>query len=168
MPQQLPLPRDWGLTSPSHHEQPSPGTQPLPVLPMLDIPLIGTPPIWCSPVRFIINPHHRKQDHCPSGTPDNQPGKRAYAETSEANVSNGHKTPQVNAELPITILETPNDAMVAFGSTGEHGSEDNTDHCGDNSNQDESRKKVANSNLESASGVCLTCLDTEEVAIRTI
>ena len=61
----------------------------------------------------------------------------------------------------------PTMAWLPLGSTGEHDSEDNTDHCGDESNQDESRENAANSDLESASGDCLTCLDTEEVAIRT-
>ena len=34
------------------------GTPPLPVLPMSDIPLISTPPVGCSFIRFIINPQH--------------------------------------------------------------------------------------------------------------
>ena len=44
---------------------------------------------------------------------------------------------------------------------------ENTNHCGVESTQDEMRKNVANSDLESASGDCLTCSDTEKVAIRT-
>ena len=57
--------------------------------------------------------------------------------------------------------------MVALGSTEEHEREDKTDYCGDESNQDESRENTADSSLESASRDCLTCLDTEEVTIRT-
>ena len=57
--------------------------------------------------------------------------------------------------------------MIASGNSEEHDSENNTDHCGDESTQDESRENVADSDLESASGGCLTCSDTEEVAIRT-
>ena len=60
-----------------------------------------------------------------------------------------------------------NNGVGASGSTEEHNSEDNTDHCGDESTQDESRENTADSDLESASGDCLTCLDMEEVAIRT-
>ena len=44
-----------------------------------------------------------------------------------ANVSSGHNTPQCNGELPETTQETPNDGVVALGSTGECDSEDNTD-----------------------------------------
>ena len=47
--------------------------------------------------------------------------------------------------------------MVASGSMGEHDSEDNTNYCSDKSNQDEVRENAANSDLESASGDCLTC-----------
>ena len=80
-----------------------------------------------------------------------------------ANVSSGHSTPQGDGELPKTTPETPNNGVVALGSTGEHDSEDNTNHCGDKSNQDESRENAANSNLESAHGDCFTCLQTEQV-----
>ena len=69
---------------------------------------------------------------------------------------------------PKTTPEAPNNDMVALGSTGEHDIEDNTNHCGDKSNQDESRENTANSNLELASVNCLTFSDTEEVAVRTV
>ena len=57
--------------------------------------------------------------------------------------------------------------MSASRSNEEHKSKDNTNDSGDNSTQDEFRENAANSDLESALGDCLTCLDTEEVAIRT-
>ena len=93
--------------------------------------------------------------------------QEAHAKITEADMNSGYSTPQGNGELPEITPEAPNSAMVALGSTGEHDSEDNTGHCGDESDQDKSREKTANSNLESASGNCLTCLDTEEVAVRT-
>ena len=68
---------------------------------------------------------------------------------------------------PKSPPEAHNNGMGASGSTEEHKSEDHTDHCGDVSTQDELRQNAADSDLESASGDCLTCSDTEEVAIRT-
>ena len=56
---------------------------------------------------------------------------------AETDVSSGDNTPQGNRELPKITPETLQDGMVASGSTGEHDSEDNTNYCGDKSNQDE-------------------------------
>ena len=109
-----------------------------------------------------------KLDCSPSGEPNDWPHKRVHAKIAEANVSSGHSTPQGDGVPPKSTLETPNKGMVASGSTGEHDSEDNTDHYGDESNQHESRENASNSNFKSASGNCLTCLDTEEVAVRTV
>ena len=92
--------------------------------------------------------------------------QEVHANAIEANVS-GHSTPQGDGELPETTPETPNDSVVASGTTEEHDGEDITDYCGNKSNQDELRENAANFDLESASGDCLTCSDTEEVAIRT-
>ena len=56
--------------------------------------------------------------------------------------------------------------MCTSRSAEEHNSKGNTDHCGDKSTKDELRENAANSDLELASGNCLTCSDMEEVAIR--
>ena len=56
--------------------------------------------------------------------------------------------------------------VCASRSAEEHNSEENTDHSGDESTQDELRENAANSDLKLASGDCLTCSDTEELAIR--
>ena len=90
-------------------------------------------PVRCSLIRFLIGCQHTKWDHSPIGAPNDWPGKRACAKTAEANVSSGHSIPQGNRELPETPMETPNNGMGASGSTEEHSSEDNTDHCGDKS-----------------------------------
>ena len=63
--------------------------------------------------------------------------------------------------------ESLGNGIGASGSNEEHDIEDITNHCGDESTQDELRENAADSYLESASGDWLTCLDTEEVAIRT-
>ena len=62
-------------------------------------------------------------------------------------------------------LEVSNRSLATSGSIEGYDSEDITDHCHDESTQDESRDNTADSDLESSSGDCLTCLDTEEVAI---
>ena len=128
--------------------------------PLLALP-VGSPLIWVH-----CQSQHKKWDCSPKGAPDDQPVKRAYTETAEANVSSGHSTQQGDWKPCETPLEVLNNDMVALGGTGEHVSEDDMD-CGDQSAQDESRENVANSDLKSTSGDCLTSLDTEEVAIRT-
>ena len=85
-----------GSTSSPAHQT---GTPPLPVLPMSDIPPIGTPPIWHSLIRLIIDPQCKQWDPFPNNATDNWPGKRVHAKTAEANVSIGHSTPQGDREL---------------------------------------------------------------------
>ena len=148
------------MSSPAHHTE----IPPLPILPMSDIPVIGTPPVGYSLVGFIVNPLHKKWDHSSNGAPSEWLDKRTHAETAEANVSSGHSTPQGEGEPPPNV---PNNDTVASGSTDEHDSGDKTNHCSDKSTQNELSENVVNSDLESASGNCLTCLDTEEVAVRT-
>ena len=97
---------------------------------------------------------------------NNCPGKSACAKTTEAKVSSRHNTPQGDGELPETPW-VPDNGVSASWSIEEHNSEDNTDHSGNESTQEESRKNAADSDLESASGGCLTYSDMEEVAIRT-
>ena len=72
-----------------------------------------------------------------------------------------------NRELPRTPPEAPNNGVGTSGSTEEHNSKDNTDQGGNESTQDKLRENAANSDLESASGHCLNCSDTDEVAVRT-
>ena len=52
--------------------------------------------------------------------------------------------------------------MVASGSTEEHDSEDNTNHCGDESTQDEPRENAANSDLEVSLWVLSQLIRLEE------
>ena len=92
---------------------------------------------------------------------------RAHVEITEADVSSGCSAPQGNGKAHETPPDVPNNDMVASGSTEEHNHEDNADHCGEESTQDQSRENAVNSDLESASGDCLTCLDTDDVAVRT-
>ena len=55
------------ISSPAHQT----GTPPLPILPMSDIPLIGTSQLGrCSLVRSIVNPQHKKQDFSLNGMPN--------------------------------------------------------------------------------------------------
>ena len=70
------------MSSPAHQAS----TPPPPVLPMSDIPAAGTP------IRFpffnlTISPKHKKHDHSPNSTLNDQGGKRASTETMEADTS---------------------------------------------------------------------------------
>ena len=108
-----------------------------------------------------------KQDCSPSGASNDQPGKRTHAGTTKAEVSSGNSMSQGDREPPGTPPEAHNNGLGTSRTTEEHNSEDNTDHSGKKSTKDELREKTADSDLELASGDCLTCSDTEEVAIRT-
>ena len=98
------------------------------------------PKVGHSLIRFLINPQHTKQDCSPNGPPNDWPGKRAHGKTIEAKVSTGHSTPQGDWEPPETPLEAHDNGMGASRSTEEHNSEDNTNHSGDESTKDESRR----------------------------
>ena len=52
-------------------------------------------------------------------------------------------------------------------STGNLDTDSSANHSGTSSNSDVSRVNVANSDIESASGDWFTCLDTDEVTVRT-
>ena len=55
----------------------------------------------------------------------------------------------------------------ASRSTKDQDSESSANHSGTSSNSDMSRENVANSDMESASGDCVTCSDKDNVTIRT-
>ena len=106
----------WALASTSSlvHQT---GTPALPLLPVFDLPLFCTPPVEHSLIRLLTNPLHKRLDCSPNGALYDRPGKRAYAETAEADVSSGNSTPQGDGEPPETPLEVPNNDTVASGST---------------------------------------------------
>ena len=62
-------------------------------------------------------------------------------------------------------LEGHENGMGAPKSTEDHNSRNSTDHGGNESTQDELRENAADSDLESASGDCLTWSDME-LAVR--
>ena len=62
-------------SSPAHQME----TSPIPIPVLLNMPLIGTPPVGCTLVGLLINPQHTKWDHSPSVAPDDQPGKKNHA-----------------------------------------------------------------------------------------
>ena len=118
-----------------------------PPVPMSDIPLISMP------TRAFTHqvPHQspaKKWVCSPNGASDDCPGKRACAKAAEAVTSSGQSTPQGDRKPPKTPPEAHDNGMGASGSTGEHNSENNTNHCGDNSTQDESKETMADSDLD--------------------
>ena len=70
---------------------------------------------------------------------------------------------------PTKANADPDDDTVVgtLRSTRDQDSESNANHSGASSDLDASRENVANSDMESASGDCFMCLDTDEVTIRT-
>ena len=141
-------------------------TLPLLILPLSNIPLIGTPPVRCSLAELLINPQHTKQHHSPKGVPSNWRDKRAHSKTTKAKVSSRCSTPQGDREPPEMPPEACKNGVSASRSAEKHNNMDNTDQSGDKSTQDESRENAADSDLELTSGNCLSCSDTEEPGVR--
>ena len=104
----------------------------LPILPMSDIPLIGTPS-WAFTHWVPPQPPAHKAGHTPICASNDQPDKRTHAKTAQADVSSRHNTQWGDGEAPETPLEVSNSYMVASGSTEEYDSDDNADDYGDES-----------------------------------
>ena len=68
---------------------------------------------------------------------------------------------------PTKAIADPGDGTVGgiLRSTGDQNSEHNSNHSGASSDSDASTGNLANSVMESASGDCFMCLDTDEVTI---
>ena len=174
-------------SSPAHQAE----TSPLSVLLMLDIPFVSTPPVRCSLPTFIVGPMHKKQSHSPSIAPCDQCNKWTHVNSQEVKVRSEHNSMKDDEDLPEMVLEAgpsydpwrhgpislpssptnapidPDEGIVAdtLRNTGDQDSENNCSHHGVSSDQNTSRENVAESDLESTSEDCLTCLDMDKVII---
>ena len=82
------------ISNPAHQAS----AQPPPILPISDMPTTGTPAGF--PFSMLaFNPKHKKWDHSPDSTPNDQCGKRAHIETKEANISSGQSTSPIQPEF---------------------------------------------------------------------
>ena len=142
-------------------------TLPLPILPLLNIPLISTPPVGCSLVWFLTDPQYTKWDHSPNGASNDHQGRRSQAETTEAKVSSGHSTPKGNGEPLKHHRRCPTMVWVPPGVLKSTTARTTPITVAMSQPQDKLRENAANSDLEEDSGDCLTCSDMEEVAVRT-
>ena len=159
-------------SSPTH----PPGTLPFPVPSLPDIPFIGTPPVG----ELLAIPTWKKQHHSPSGSLGNRCNIRTQVEArSEHSSAQGEEdTPKLVPEAgpsfnqqqgqvptnpsfsPSRATTDPDDGTVAgsLRSTSDQVSFDS----------DSSREDVANSDMDTASGECITSSDTDEVTIQTV
>ena len=182
---QAPDPSD----SPVHQTE----TLPLPVPPLLDIPFVGTPLVGCPFAGFIAGPTQKKVDCSSSGSPGNHHDKRSHVVSQEVKAKSEHSSTQDKQDMPTLASEVrpssepqgqeptnapssptkatadPYDCTVgkASRSIRDKDSESRANHSGTSSDSNVFRENVADSDMESASGDCISCLDTDEVTIRT-
>ena len=175
--------------SPAHQTE----TLPLLVPPLTDIPFVDTPLVGHSFAGFIAHPTQKKQNCSSSGSLGNHCNKRVHVDSVEVKAKSEHSSTQDKEGMPALALEVrpsskpqgqeptsppsrptkattdPDSGTVgeALRSTRDQDSESSTNHSGTSSDSDTSRENVADSDMESASGDCVTCLDTDEVTIRT-
>ena len=172
----------------------STGAPPLPVSPFLYILFVGTLLLGYPFTEFIAGPTLKKQDHSPSGTLRDEHNKQTCVDSQEVKVRSNHSSTQGDEDTPKLVPEarpcskpqgqepasppssptkatTHPDYGTVVGtsrSTGDQNSESDANHSGASSDSDTSRGNMANSNMKSASGNCITHSDTDEVTIRTI
>ena len=96
------LPNPGPSSSPVHPSR----TLPLPVPPLPDIPLVGTPPLGCPFAEFIAISTQKKQDCCPSHLLDHHCNKRTHVNSQEVKAKSEHSSTQGNEDTPEMILDT--------------------------------------------------------------
>ena len=177
-----PEPHDSPVLGPSGVLTPPPVTFPLPVSSLPDIPLAGTP-LLGYPFADLAIPSKGKQDHSPRDSSNCLHAKRTHITSPEVEVGSDHSSTQGNNHMPDLTLETrtssrqqrqessspsssptrglanPDDEAVAGSSKS---TEDWT-----SSDSGSSKGNMADSDLDTASGECLTCSDTDDVSTQT-
>ena len=180
-----PEPEPHGSLSPgpSRCLTPPPGTFPLPVSSQPDIPLSGTPLVGHPFLHLPTTPSQGKWDHSPSGSSDHPHTKMAHITSPEVEVGSEHSSTWGDDHMPDLTPETrissrwqrqesscpssspirgpadPDDEVVAGSSKS---TRDQT-----SSDSGSSRGNMADSDLDTASGDCLPCSDTNEVSVLT-
>ena len=174
--------------SPAHQT----GTPSPPAPSLLDIPFVGTPLVGCPFARLIVGPTQQKVNNSSNGTLSDQCNKQTHIDLQEVKVRSKHSSTEGDEDIPKLAPKarprsepqgqestrppsSPTKATVDPGngtvvetsrSTGDQDSESSTNHSGTSSNPDTSRDNAADSDMESASGDCFMCSDTDEVTIR--
>ena len=159
------------------------GTPPLPLLPFLDIHFVCTPPVGHPFAGFSASPTQKKWDHSSIGNLRDQHNEQTHVDSQEVEVRSNCNSSQGNEDTPKLVPEEPtgppssptkanadpddNTVVGTLRSTRDQDSESDGNHSGAPSYLDASRENMANSNTESASRDCITCLDTDEITTRT-
>ena len=83
-----------------------PRMPPLPVPPLLDIPLVGTPPVVCPFAEFLAISTQKKWGCSPSGLLDHHHNKRICVDSQEVEARSDHCSAHGDEDTPKVILET--------------------------------------------------------------
>ena len=157
-------------SSPTH----PPGIQPLPVPPLLDIPFVGTPPVRCLFAEVLAIPTKKTWDCCPSSRLSDHCDKGTCVNSQEVDARSEHSCAQSNEDMPELELEagssfnqqqgqepiSPPSSPTRATSDPDDGTvvgslRSPTDQA--SSDSDSSGNDVAYSDMDTASGDCITC-----------
>ena len=189
----VPMLEDSQALNPSDSPAGQTGTPPLPMPPFLDIPFVDTFLVWHPFAGFSAGPIQKMWNHSSSDILSDQCNKRTHIDSQEVEVWIKHSSTQDNENSsklvpedgsspkpqgleptgslssPTKATADPDDGIVVgtSRSTRDQDSESDANHSGALSDSGTSRENVAESDMESASGDCIMCSDTDEVTIRT-
>ena len=151
---------------------------------LTDIPLSGTPLVECPFSDFLAIPSQRKQDQSPSSSLDHHPTKRTHVCSPEVEVGVELSSTQSDQDMPKLVLETgsgpsseqggqepaslPSPSSAIIGPVGGTmaGSPKSTEDLASSSSE-LSRGDVDDSDMDTVSGDCLSCSDTDDASVHT-
>ena len=161
---------------------PPPVTFPLPVSSLPDMLLAGTPLLGC-PFAYLAIPSKGKWDHSPSDSPNCLHIKRTCITSQEVEIWSEHSSTQGNDHMPDLTPETgtssrqQREESCIPSSSPSRGPADpdyetvmgNSMSTEDQTSSDSglSKGNMANSDLDMASGDCISCYDTEDISMWT-
>ena len=148
----------------------------IPLLP--DLPFEGTPSVGCSFFESLADPLWKKRDCFPSRSFGNHHSKRTWVDSQEVEDRSKLSSTWGGDYMPELILVTrPSSAQQKQGSFSPPSRTDPDDGTAagsskstqDNTSSDSgsSRGNMADSDLDTASGDCLSCSDTDRVSVWT-
>ena len=179
-----PEPHGSPVPGPSGGLTPPPGTCPLPVSSLPDIPLAGTSLVRYPFSGFLAIPSQGKWDHSPSGSLDHQHTKRTCVCSPEVEAGVESSSSQGDQDALELVPETgpgpsseqggqepvcppsPSGATVGSVDGATAGNPKSTEDLASSSSKS-SWGNVDNSDIDAASWECLSYSDTDDASVQT-
>ena len=171
------------VPGPSRGLTPPPGTFPLLVSSLLDTPLSGTPLVGQPFSDFLAIPSQGKHDHSPSALLDHNCTKMTCVSSSKVEVGSEQSCTWDNDHMPNLTPETgtgsvqqrqesssPSSSSMRTLANPDYKATTGSSKCTTDwtsSESGSSKRDMADSDLDTASGDCLSCLDTDDISVWT-